>query len=76
MEIEEVAHDTPEKILREAIDPVVGLTPFQARKLTYGLGLSGGAAKKMITGNAPSAKVLARGLVSLGPKRNCVPWSA
>jgi succinyl-CoA synthetase beta subunit len=45
MEIEEVAAKSPEKILKEAIDPAVGLTPFQARKLAYGLGLTGDAAK-------------------------------
>jgi len=39
MEIEEVAARTPEKILRETIDPAVGLGAFQARRLGYGLGL-------------------------------------
>ena len=39
MDIEEVAAHTPEKILREGIDPAVGLQPFQARKLAYALGL-------------------------------------
>ena len=48
MEIEEVAAKTPEKILREAIDPAVGLTPFQARKVAYGLGLDPAVGKKMI----------------------------
>ncbi len=48
MEIEEVAAKTPEKILKEAIDPAVGLAPFQARKLAFGLGLSGTAFKKML----------------------------
>ncbi|MCA9711205.1 MAG: ADP-forming succinate--CoA ligase subunit beta [Myxococcales bacterium] len=47
MEIEEVAAKTPEKILRESIDPAVGLVPFQARKLAYGLGLTDNVAKKM-----------------------------
>jgi succinyl-CoA synthetase beta subunit len=47
MEIEEVAAEHPEKILREAIDPAVGLVDFQARKLAYGLGLEGDTAKKM-----------------------------
>ncbi len=37
MEIEEVAETTPEKILTVAIDPVLGLQPFQGRKLAYGL---------------------------------------
>lgn len=35
MEIEEVAARTPEKIFREVIDPVIGLAPFQARRLAY-----------------------------------------
>lgn len=41
MEIEKVAEETPEKILKEWIDPAVGLTAFQARKLAFGLGLEG-----------------------------------
>jgi len=45
MEIEEVAAKSPEKILREVVDPVVGLAPYQARNLAYGLGLHGVAAK-------------------------------
>ncbi len=48
MDIEEVAHDTPEKILREEIDPRVGLQGFQARKIAYNLGLSGEANKQMV----------------------------
>jgi succinyl-CoA synthetase beta subunit len=39
MDIEEVAAHEPEKILKEAIDPAVGLQPFQARKLAFGIGL-------------------------------------
>ena len=39
VEIEEVAAKHPEKILKEIIDPVVGLQPFQCRRLAYGLGL-------------------------------------
>ncbi|MCU1285754.1 MAG: succinyl-CoA synthase, beta subunit [Acidobacteriales bacterium] len=39
MDIEEVAAKTPEKILKEYIDPAVGLQAFQARKLAFGLGL-------------------------------------
>jgi succinyl-CoA synthetase beta subunit len=45
VEIEEVAAKSPEKILKEAVDPVVGLAPYQARNLAYGLGLHGAAAK-------------------------------
>ncbi len=37
MEIEEVAANTPEKILRESVDPAVGLLPFQAMRLAKGL---------------------------------------
>jgi succinyl-CoA synthetase beta subunit len=37
VEIEKVAAETPEKILTELVDPLLGLTPFQARKLAYGL---------------------------------------
>jgi len=39
MEIEEVAHATPEKIYKEYIDPAVGLQPYQARKLAFKLAL-------------------------------------
>ena len=41
VEIEKVAQETPEKILKEWIDPALGLKPFQARKLAFGLGLEG-----------------------------------
>jgi succinyl-CoA synthetase beta subunit len=40
MEIEEVAKENPAAILREPIHPVVGLQPYQARKIAFGLGLS------------------------------------
>jgi succinyl-CoA synthetase beta subunit len=39
VEIEKVAAETPEKILKEWVDPAVGMMPFQARKLAFGLGL-------------------------------------
>jgi succinyl-CoA synthetase beta subunit len=39
MDIEEVAAKTPEKILKETIDPAVGFRAFQARKLAFGLGI-------------------------------------
>jgi succinyl-CoA synthetase beta subunit len=39
MEIEEVAHDTPDAIFKEYIDPAIGLQPYQARKLAFKLGL-------------------------------------
>ena len=44
VEIEEVAAKTPERILKETIEPGLGLTPFQARKLAFGIGISGAAA--------------------------------
>jgi len=40
MEIEEVAETTPEKLLRVSIDPVLGLQPFQGRRIAYGLGVN------------------------------------
>ena len=44
MDIEEVAKENPEAILRETIQPVVGLQPYQARKIAFGLGLPGDVA--------------------------------
>ena len=41
MDIEEVAAKTPEKIMKETIDPAVGFRSFQARKLAFGLGIPG-----------------------------------
>jgi succinyl-CoA synthetase beta subunit len=38
MEIENVARDTPEKIIKVTIDPATGLMPYHARRLAYGLG--------------------------------------
>ena len=48
MDIEQVAHDTPEKIFKEFIDPALGLQGFQARKIAFNLGLSGNAFKEMV----------------------------
>lgn len=53
MEIETVAARTPEKILKEHVDPALGLMPFQARKLAFGLGIPPeliGKAVKFMTG--------------------------
>jgi len=41
VEIEKVAAETPERILKEWVDPALGLTAFQARKLAFGLGMEG-----------------------------------
>ena len=48
MDIEEVAEHSPEKIVKEWIDPRVGLQDFQARKVAFSLGLSGQAFKEMV----------------------------
>ena len=48
MDIETVAENTPHLIFTEEIDPLIGLQPFQARKIAFNLGLSGGALKEMI----------------------------
>ncbi|WP_079480205.1 ADP-forming succinate--CoA ligase subunit beta [Halobacillus salinus] len=52
-EIEEVAAETPEKIFKEVIDPVTGLTPFQARRLAFNINIpkeSVGKAVKFMLG--------------------------
>ena len=46
MEIEKVAEETPEKILRVEIDSAIGMRPYQARQLAFGLGLEGDVHKK------------------------------
>ena len=48
VEIEKVAAETPEKIIKEWIDPAVGLQAFQARRLAFALGLEGNAFKSFI----------------------------
>ena len=48
MDIETVAANTPEKIVKEWIDPRVGLQGFQARKVAFALGLEGQAFKEMV----------------------------
>ncbi len=48
MDIETVAEETPHLIFTEEIDPLLGLLPFQSRKIAFNLGLSGGALKEMI----------------------------
>ena len=46
MDIEQVAAESPDLLFKEALDPVAGLQPFQARRLAYGLGLEGNVARR------------------------------
>lgn len=46
LEIEKVAVETPEKILKATINPLVGVMPYQARELAFGLGLEGDQIKQ------------------------------
>mgnify|MGYP001219705273 FL=1 len=48
VDIESVAEKTPELIFYEDIDPLLGILPFQARKIAFNLGLSGKAFKEMV----------------------------
>jgi succinyl-CoA synthetase beta subunit len=70
MEIEEVAAHSPEKILRETIDPAVGLLPFQAHSLAWRLGLRGDAyknGKRFISALAKAAEELDTDLLEINP---------
>ncbi|MCH7846337.1 MAG: ADP-forming succinate--CoA ligase subunit beta [Acidobacteria bacterium] len=69
-EIEEVAANTPEKIITEEIDPGFGLLPFQARSIAYGLGFEGDTLKsgvKFLQGLARAAVELDTDLVEINP---------
>src|SRR5437764_14935248 len=46
MDIEKVAHDTPEKIVSFSVDPATGIMPHHGRKIAEALGLSGDLAKQ------------------------------
>ena len=48
VEIEKVAEETPEKILRATIDPLVGAQPYQGRELAFKLGLKGDQVKQFV----------------------------
>ena len=48
VEIEKVAAETPEKILKASIDPLTGAMPYQGRELAFKLGLSGGQIKQFV----------------------------
>jgi succinyl-CoA synthetase beta subunit len=49
VEIEKVAAEHPEKILKEFVDPITWFQPYQARKLAFGLGLSGNVHKNAVS---------------------------
>ncbi len=70
MEIEEVAHKTPEKIIRIAIDPVTGMEGFHARKIAFALGLEGkqvGAATKFMLAMYKAFTSLDASIVEINP---------
>ena len=48
MAIEEVAENTPEKIIKEIVDPIIGVKPYLARKIAFALNVKGNALKQMI----------------------------
>ena len=48
MEIEEVAAETPGKIIKETVDPVIGVQPYLARKVAFALNIEGAALKAII----------------------------
>ena len=70
MDIEEVAANTPEQILKETIDPAVGFRPFQARKLAFGLGIPGdliGQAVKFMQALYAAYEQMDASLVEINP---------
>ena len=70
MDIETVAHETPEKILTIATDPVTGLMPFHTREIAFGLGLSGDqikSAAKLLSGLYTAFTDLDASLVEVNP---------
>jgi len=70
MEIEQVAAETPEKILKVEIDPVAGMQAYHARKIAFGLGLEGGqvrSAVKFLTGMYRAFVDLDASIVEINP---------
>jgi succinyl-CoA synthetase beta subunit len=70
MEIEEVAHNTPEKILKVDIDPAQGMQAYHARQLAFGLGLEGkqvGAAVKFMLAMYQAFTDLDASIVEINP---------
>jgi succinyl-CoA synthetase beta subunit len=70
MDIEEVAEKHPEKILKTAIDPATGLQPYHARKIAFGLGLTGTqvtSAVKFLMGMFEAFTKLDASIVEINP---------
>ncbi|VAW60423.1 Succinyl-CoA ligase [ADP-forming] beta chain [hydrothermal vent metagenome] len=70
VEIEKVAAQTPDKILRTTVDPMLGLMPYQCRKLAFGLGLEGAQVKqftKLLSGMARLFIEKDLGLLEINP---------
>ncbi|MCB1616234.1 MAG: ADP-forming succinate--CoA ligase subunit beta [Pseudomonadales bacterium] len=70
VEIEKVAEETPEKILKATIDPLVGPQPYQGRELAFKLGLKGDQVKqfvKIFTGLANMFKEKDLSLIEINP---------
>ncbi|HET9258866.1 MAG TPA: ADP-forming succinate--CoA ligase subunit beta [Acidimicrobiia bacterium] len=70
MDIEKVAEETPEKLLRAEIDPAIGLAAFQANELAHGLGIEGDAAKnfsRFVKALADAAMELDTDLIEINP---------
>jgi succinyl-CoA synthetase beta subunit len=70
VEIEKVAHETPEKISKEFIHPGTGLLPFQTRNLAFALGLEGaqvGQAAKLMTALSDAFKATDASLIEINP---------
>ncbi len=65
VDIEKVAHETPEKIIRTVIDPLVGAQPFQARQIAYKLGLNASQVKQFTDMFLKLAKLFVEKDVSL-----------
>jgi succinyl-CoA synthetase beta subunit len=74
MDIEQVAAETPEKIMKQYIDPGMGLEPFQARKIAFALGLKPaqiGAAVPFLTGLYRAFLETDAALVEINPFISC-----
>ncbi len=67
VDIEEVAARSPEKIIRVTIDPLIGMQPFLARKVAYGLGLACDAAVSMIQAMYRAFTGLDASLIEINP---------